>query len=63
MFEGIGASRSIVVDSGSQEPEGSALNRILEYVRGNPGCHLRQMKVELDLAMAHQAIKRSWSHK
>jgi predicted transcriptional regulator len=40
-----------VVDDATQEPEGSASNRILEYVRGNPGCHLRQIKKELDLAM------------
>jgi predicted transcriptional regulator len=40
-----------VEDDGSQQPERDARDRILQFIRENPGCHLRKIKVELDLAM------------
>jgi predicted transcriptional regulator len=34
-----------------QPPEGSAIERIYRYIQQNPGCHLRQIKMELGVAM------------
>jgi len=45
-----GASRSIVANE-DQQPEGNTTDRILQYIKDNPGCHLRQIKKELELAM------------
>lgn len=47
----VGASRSVVADEGSQQPEGNATDRILSFIRENPSCHLRKIKKELGLAM------------
>jgi predicted transcriptional regulator len=47
----VGASRSVVADEGSQQPEGNATDRILAFIRENPSCHLRKIKKELGLAM------------
>ena len=38
-------------DDGSQQPERDVRDRILRFIRDNPGCHLRKIKDELDLAM------------
>ena len=38
-------------DEGSQQPEGNATNKILDFIQENPSCHLRRIKKELDLAM------------
>jgi predicted transcriptional regulator len=40
-----------VEDDGSRQPERNVRNRILQFIRENPGCHLRKIKDELDLAM------------
>jgi len=40
-----------VVDEGSQQPDGTPTDKILQYIRENPGCHLRKVKEELKLAM------------
>jgi predicted transcriptional regulator len=40
-----------VENEGSRQPEGDARDRILQFIRENPGCHLRKIKDELDLAM------------
>lgn len=47
----VGASRSVVADGGSQQPEGNATDRILAFIQENPSCHLRKIKKELGLAM------------
>lgn len=47
----VGASRSVVSDGGSQQPEGNATDRILLFIQENPSCHLRRIKKELGLAM------------
>ncbi len=44
----IGVSRSIV---GDEPPEASTADRILQHIQDNPGCHLRQIKKDLGLAM------------
>ena len=38
-------------DDGSQKPEGDVRDRILRFIRDNPGCHLRKIKDELDVGM------------
>ena len=38
-------------DEGSRQPERDVRDRILRFIRDNPGCHLRKIKDELDLAM------------
>ncbi len=48
---GILASRSVVADEGSHQPEGNTTDRILVFVRENPSCHLRRIKKELNIAM------------
>jgi predicted transcriptional regulator len=40
-----------VENKGSRQPEGDVRDRILQFIRENPGCHLRKIKDELDLAM------------
>jgi predicted transcriptional regulator len=40
-----------VEDEGSQQPEGNATDKILDFIRDNPSCHLRKIKKELNLAM------------
>jgi predicted transcriptional regulator len=40
-----------VEDDGSQKPEGDVRDRILRFIRDNPGCHLRKIKDELDVGM------------
>jgi predicted transcriptional regulator len=40
-----------VVGNGSQQPERDVRERILRFIQDNPGCHLRKIKDELDLAM------------
>jgi predicted transcriptional regulator len=40
-----------VAGENQQEPEGSTTERVHRYIRDNPGCHLRQIKDELELAM------------
>jgi predicted transcriptional regulator len=40
-----------VEDEGSQQPGSDVRDRILQFIRENPGCHLRKIKDELDLAM------------
>jgi DNA-binding transcriptional ArsR family regulator len=47
----VGASRSVVADGGSLQPEGNATDRILLFIQENPSCHLRRIKKELGLAM------------
>jgi predicted transcriptional regulator len=47
----MGESRSIVADEGSQQPDDSPTDKILQYIRENPGCHFRKVKAELELAM------------
>lgn len=36
---------------GSDQPEHNGFEKILRYVQNKPGCHLRQVKEELELAM------------
>lgn len=38
-------------DEGSQQPEGNTTDRILMFISENPGCHLRKIRKELNLAM------------
>ena len=38
-------------DDGSRQPERNVRDRILQFIHENPGCHLRKIKNELDLAM------------
>jgi predicted transcriptional regulator len=38
-------------DKGSQQPENNATDRILDFIKENPSCHLRKIKKELNLAM------------
>ena len=38
-------------NEGSRQPESDVRDRILQFIRENPGCHLRKIKDELDLAM------------
>lgn len=38
-------------DEGADLPENNATDRILRYIQEKPGCHLRQIKGELELAM------------
>jgi predicted transcriptional regulator len=40
-----------VANEGSQQPESDARDRILRFIQENPGCHLRRIREELDLAM------------
>jgi predicted transcriptional regulator len=40
-----------VGDDGSKQPESDVRDRILRFIHDNPGCHLRKIKDELDLAM------------
>jgi predicted transcriptional regulator len=40
-----------VPNEGSLQPEDSATDQILQFIRENPSCHLRKIKKELDLAM------------
>ena len=47
----MGASRSVVADEGSRQPEGDTADRVLRFIRENPSTHLRQIKKELGLAM------------
>ena len=47
----MGASRSVVADDGSRQPEGNAAERVLRFIQENPSAHLRQIKKELGLAM------------
>jgi predicted transcriptional regulator len=47
----IGARRWVVEDNGSQQPERDVHDRILRFIRDNPGCHLRKLKDGLDLGM------------
>jgi DNA-binding MarR family transcriptional regulator len=51
--KGIGVSRTIVADDPhrSKEEGDTTTDRILKYIQDNPGCHLRQIKGELRLAM------------
>jgi predicted transcriptional regulator len=46
-----GARRWVVEDDGSLQPDSNVRDRILRFIRENPGCHLRRIKDELDLAM------------
>jgi predicted transcriptional regulator len=41
----------VVEDDGPQQPESDLRDRILRFIRDNPGSHLRKIKDELDLAM------------
>jgi predicted transcriptional regulator len=47
----IGASRSVVADEGSRQPEDNTTYQILRFIQENPSCHLRKIRRELDLAM------------
>ncbi len=38
-------------DEGSKQPEGNTTDWILDFIRENPGCHLRKIRKELELAM------------
>ena len=38
-------------DDDSQQPERDVRDRILRFIRDNPGCYLRKIKDELDLGM------------
>ena len=38
-------------DDGSRQPERNVRDRILQFIHENPGCHLRKIKKELNLAM------------
>jgi predicted transcriptional regulator len=40
-----------VAGEDSQQPEGDPRDRILRFIEENPGCHLRKIREELDLAM------------
>jgi predicted transcriptional regulator len=40
-----------VEDRGSQQPGSDVRDRIIRFISENPGCHLRKIKDELDLAM------------
>jgi predicted transcriptional regulator len=40
-----------VENEDSRQPESDVRDRILQFIRENPGCHLRKIKDELDLAM------------
>lgn len=46
----IGVSRSIVAGDPHRAID-NTIDKILKYIRDNPGCHLRQIKGELGLAM------------
>jgi predicted transcriptional regulator len=36
---------------GSPQPEANTADQILQFIQENPSCHLRKIKMELDLAM------------
>ncbi len=38
-------------DESTPQPENNSTEKILRYIQENPGCHLRQLKEELDLGM------------
>jgi predicted transcriptional regulator len=47
----MGASRSVVSNEGSPQPEDNRTDQILQFIHENPSCHLRKIKKELGLAM------------
>ena len=47
----MGASRSIVPSEDRSQAPSDAADRVLEYIRKNPGCHLRRIRQELGIAM------------
>ena len=40
-----------MADEDSKQPEDNTLDRILDFICENPGCHLRKIRKKLDLAM------------
>ncbi len=47
----MGASRSVVSNEGSPQPEDNRTDQILQFIHENPSGHLRKIKKELGLAM------------
>ena len=40
-----------MAEDNQPEPEETTTKRVLRYIQENPGCHLRKIKKELELAM------------